>query len=120
MTELPESKGAYVLIASVAQTKRLAIGRLGEFIIIPGFYAYVGSACGHGGIRARVSHHLESITQPHWHIDYLLGLATPIEVWYTTWKVSSFAGRQSLRLSGWHQHLQYFITGFALGKISLA
>src|SRR5881227_2712544 len=38
----------------------------------------------------------------------------------TTWKVSSFAGRQSLRLSGWHQHLQYFITGFALGKISLA
>ena len=81
MTELPESKGAYVLIASVAQTKRLAIGRLGEFIIIPRFYAYVGSACGHGGIRARVSHHLESIAQPHWHIDYLLGLATPIEVW---------------------------------------
>src|SRR5437588_107086 len=39
---------------------------------------------------------------------------------YTTWKVSSFAGRQGLRLSGWHQHLQYFITGFALGKISLA
>jgi Uri superfamily endonuclease len=70
------------LIASVAQTKRLAIGRLGEFIIIPGFYAYVGSACGHGGIRARVSYHLESITQPHWHIDYLLSLATPIEVWY--------------------------------------
>jgi Uri superfamily endonuclease len=81
MTELPESKGAYILIASVAQTKRLTIGRLGEFIIIPGFYAYVGSACGHGGIRARVSHHLESIAQPHWHIDYLLGFATPIEVW---------------------------------------
>jgi transposase IS66 family protein len=38
----------------------------------------------------------------------------------TTWKVSSFAGRQSLRLSGWHQHLQHFIAGFALGKISLA
>jgi Uri superfamily endonuclease len=82
MTELPESKGAYVLIASVAQTKRLAIGRLGEFIIISGFYAYVGSACSHGGIRARVSHHLESIAQPHWYIDYLLGFATPIEVWY--------------------------------------
>jgi hypothetical protein len=38
----------------------------------------------------------------------------------TTWKVSSFAGRQSLRLSGWHQHLQHFIAGFALGKIPLA
>ena len=44
-----------------------------------------------------------------------------LEVFHdTTWKVSSFAGRQGLRLSGWHQHLQYFITGFALGKISLA
>jgi hypothetical protein len=39
---------------------------------------------------------------------------------YTTWKVSSFAGRQSLRLSGWHQHLQHFIAGFAFGKIPLA
>jgi hypothetical protein len=39
---------------------------------------------------------------------------------HTTWKVSSFAGRQSLRLSGWHQHLQHFIARFALGKIPLA
>jgi hypothetical protein len=39
---------------------------------------------------------------------------------YTTWKVSSFAGRQSLGLSGWHQYLQHFIAGFALGKIPLA
>jgi hypothetical protein len=39
---------------------------------------------------------------------------------FTTWKVSSFAGRQSLCLSGWHQHLQHFIAGFALGKIPLA
>jgi hypothetical protein len=38
----------------------------------------------------------------------------------TTWKVSSFAGRQSLCLSGWHQRLQHFIAGFALGKIPLA
>jgi Uri superfamily endonuclease len=21
---------------------------------------------------------------PHWHIDYLLGVAEPVEVWYTT------------------------------------
>ncbi|MGH8626698.1 MAG: DUF123 domain-containing protein [Gammaproteobacteria bacterium] len=55
---------------------------MGKFTFVPGFYAYVGSACGHGGIRARVSHHLASIAQPHWHIDYLLGFATPIEVWY--------------------------------------
>jgi Uri superfamily endonuclease len=80
--ELPEEKGTYILIVSVAQTKRLEIGRLGVFDLIPGYYAYVGSACGAGGIRARVGHHLGSVAAPHWHIDYLLGLAVPTEVWF--------------------------------------
>ena len=79
---LPEDKGTYILIASVAQTKRLEIGRLGTFDIVPGYYAYVGSAFGLGGIRARVGHHLESAAAPHWHIDYLLGVAAPVEVWF--------------------------------------
>ena len=37
--DLPEDKGTYVLIASVAQMKRVEIGSLGEFDIVPGFYA---------------------------------------------------------------------------------
>jgi len=82
MIEVPESKGAYLLIVSVKQTQRLVIGQLGRCTFIPGFYGYLGSACGHGGIRARISHHLASVGEPHWHIDYLLGFATPIEVWY--------------------------------------
>lgn len=79
---LPEDKGTYILIVSVAQTKRLEIGRLGTFDIAPGYYAYVGSAFGLGGIRARLGHHLESAVAPHWHIDYLLDVATPVEVWF--------------------------------------
>lgn len=79
---LPEDKGTYVLIAHMAQMKRLEIGRLGRFDMVPGFYAYVGSACGSGGLRARLEHHLESIAAPHWHIDYLLAGAEPIEIWY--------------------------------------
>jgi Uri superfamily endonuclease len=82
--ELPEDHGTYVLIARVLQTKRLGIGSLGEFEITPGFYAYVGSAFGSGGLRARLGHHLESLAEPHWHIDYLLLVATPIEIWFTT------------------------------------
>jgi Uri superfamily endonuclease len=82
--DLPEAKGTYVLIASVVQMKRLEIGRLGAYDIVPGFYAYVGSALGSGGLRARLGHHLESTASPHWHIDYLLGVAEPVEVWYTT------------------------------------
>ncbi len=82
-TNLPEAKGTYVLICAVAQMKRLEIGRLGDFDIVPGFYAYVGSALGAGGLRARIGHHLESTANPHWHIDYLLRAAEPVEVWYT-------------------------------------
>ena len=80
---LPEHKGTYVLISTVCQVKCIEIGSLGRFEIIPGFYAYVGSAFGTGGLRARISHHLESSADPHWHIDYLLRCATPVEVWYT-------------------------------------
>jgi len=82
--DLPNEKGTYVLIASVPQMKRIGIGRLGEFDIVPGFYPYVGSAFGAGGLRARLGHHLESTASPHWHIDYLLQVAKPIEVWYST------------------------------------
>ncbi|RME89786.1 MAG: GIY-YIG nuclease family protein, partial [Verrucomicrobia bacterium] len=72
----------YVLIMEAAQVRRLTIGRLGEFVLRPGFYAYVGSACGAGGLRARVAHHLENRGSLHWHIDHLLRVVRPIEVWY--------------------------------------
>jgi Uri superfamily endonuclease len=80
--DLPEQKGTYVLIAFAPRTRRLDIGRLGTYDIIPGFYAYVGSAFGPGGLQARLLHHLESAAEPHWHIDYLLRYAQPVEVWY--------------------------------------
>lgn len=82
--DLPDERGTYVLIASVPQMKRIAVGQLGRFDIVPGFYAYVGSAFGAGGLRARIGHHLESAAAPHWHIDYLLQVAQPVEVWYAT------------------------------------
>ena len=53
--DLPEDKGTYVLIVSVTQMKRLEIGRLGTFDVVPGFYAYVGSAFGAGGLRTRMA-----------------------------------------------------------------
>ena len=77
--ELPEAKGTYILLVSLNQAKRLEIGRLGAFDLVPGFYAYVGSAHGAGGLRARIQHHLESTAEPHWHIDYLLRWVLPIE-----------------------------------------
>ena len=70
--ELPEDKGTYILITSVSQVRRLQVGSLGRFDLIPGIYAYVGSAFGAGGLRARIGHHLTSAAEPHWHVDYLL------------------------------------------------
>jgi Uri superfamily endonuclease len=79
---LPEDKGTYVLVMHVPELKRIEIGRLGTFDIRHGFYAYVGSAHGTGGLRARIVHHMEAVAAPHWHIDYLMAFATPLEVWH--------------------------------------
>lgn len=49
----------------------LSIGRLGEFDLPAGLFAYVGSAHGSGGLRARMMRHLNGSARLHWHIDYL-------------------------------------------------
>ena len=81
---LTSDKGTYILISEVTQVQRLEVGRLGRFNLVPGFYAYVGSACGAGGLLSRIQHHIESTAAPHWHIDYLLRAARLVEVWFAT------------------------------------
>lgn len=80
--ELPELGGAYVLIIRVARVVHIRLGRLGDYELVPGFYAYVGSACGRGGIRDCVDQHLASASDPIEHIDILLSHAELVEVWY--------------------------------------
>jgi Uri superfamily endonuclease len=63
--------GTYILVLESHFTREIRIGSLGIVHILPGFYLYVGSAFGPGGLRARLSHHLKSAPKPHWHIDYL-------------------------------------------------
>lgn len=48
----------------------------------PGFYAYVGSALGPGGLKARVNRHLQPAARLHWHIDYLRQQTEWAAVWY--------------------------------------
>lgn len=50
---------------------RLQVGRLGEFDLPAADYVYLGSACGPGGLRARLGRHLSGAGRAHWHIDYL-------------------------------------------------
>ena len=72
MDKLPVQPGTYALILRISDSHILDVGRLGRFEFQPGVYAYLGSACGPGGIRARLGRHLRGGGRPHWHIDYLM------------------------------------------------
>ncbi len=75
--------GTYALIFSAYQKSHLKIGKLGTLHLKPGFYIYVGSAFGPGGLKARIAHHCEKPARLHWHLDYLASLLKLTEIWYT-------------------------------------
>jgi len=68
---LPGEGGAYALYFELSEPVALPIARLNNPVLDPGVYVYAGSACGPGGIRARVTRHLRRDKRPHWHIDHL-------------------------------------------------
>jgi Uri superfamily endonuclease len=71
-------KGCYVLLVRLRHAKRIEVGRLGSFHFTPGYYAYVGSAM--LSLEKRIARHLRGEKRKHWHIDYLLEVATLIAV----------------------------------------
>jgi len=80
---LPDRPGTYVLILNLVRSTTITVGQLGRFDFSSGWYAYVGSARGPGGLAARVSHHLRSPKPLRWHVDYLRAHARPVAAWYT-------------------------------------
>jgi Uri superfamily endonuclease len=76
--------GTYALALWLAQPATIAVGRLGEFTFPAGYYLYVGSALGPGGLKARLARHLRrqaSDKRIHWHIDYLRERAAWVGAW---------------------------------------
>lgn len=75
-------KGTYILILQLKKMKQITIGKLGEIKFSPGYYAYVGSAFGPGGLNSRIKHHRQTPKERfHWHIDYLREEAKLKQVW---------------------------------------
>jgi Uri superfamily endonuclease len=74
--------GTYALVFASSTAAAIRVGKLGSLRLQPGFHVYVGSAHGPGGLRARLAHHSEPSTHPHWHVDYLKAHANLEEVWY--------------------------------------
>jgi len=80
---LPAGQGTYILVLELSGRTTCRVGAVGDLRFEPGIYLYVGSAFGPGGLRARLSRHLETDKTPHWHIDYLRQQAVIQEIWFT-------------------------------------
>ncbi|WP_455365529.1 GIY-YIG nuclease family protein [Kaarinaea lacus] len=75
-------KGTYIVVAEAKRTFTCQVGKLGGLAGKRGFYLYVGSALGSGGVNARVGHHLRIAEKPRWHFDYLRPAVIPRRIWY--------------------------------------
>lgn len=82
LPKLPDVPGTYILCLRLDRSHELHIGRLGKNFFHAGNYAYVGSACGPGGLRARLSRHVYGSNHPHWHIDTLRSASDVIGICY--------------------------------------
>lgn len=80
---MDSTPGTYVLILHASGHARIRIGRWGCLDVTPGYYAYVGSAFGPGGLRSRISRHARRHKKKHWHVDYLREATELACVWYS-------------------------------------
>ncbi len=82
--DLPSQPGTYCLVFHCLSSSSVTIGRLGTYQINPGYYCYIGSAFGQGGLNSRVNRHLRVNKSKHWHLDYIRPYLNPIEIYYST------------------------------------
>ena len=75
--------GTYALVLRAPRTISIRVGRLGPLDVRRGYYVYVGSAFGPGGVAARVGRHRSGAGRPRWHIDALRCVTRLVEVWIT-------------------------------------
>ena len=79
---IPSTPGSYVLVLAATQATTIRVGRLHEMAVTPGWYLYVGSALGAGGLAGRLRHHVRPVARPHWHVDYLRAVTALTAVWW--------------------------------------
>lgn len=74
--------GTYVLVMHNTDHRDIQVGSMSRISIVPGYYLYVGSALGPGGLKSRVSRHCRIVKKKHWHIDYLREHLWLESIWY--------------------------------------
>ena len=75
--------GTYALIFYCERSQEVVAGSLETLQLSRGYFIYVGSAFGPGGLKARVGHHLGYSKRPHWHLDYLRPFMRLEEIWFS-------------------------------------
>ena len=80
---MSRSSGSYLLVLYLdTALHQIEIGRFGAYDFSSGYYIYVGSAMGSGGLSARLAYHQRlHKAHPHWHIDYLRPYTRLLETW---------------------------------------
>lgn len=86
MFSIPQEPGVYILVFHLAKATSIAFDRKGtQHTFPPGWYLYVGSACGVGGLNRRLTRHQRRIADDkkmHWNVDYFREHALLCELWY--------------------------------------
>lgn len=76
---LGAEKGAYALALELSEPVALTTAKFTGCTVEPGWYIYLGSARGSGGLRARLQRHFLKAKKMHWHIDRLTVAAAKSE-----------------------------------------
>lgn len=105
---IPAEKGVYVLFLESRRETSIPVGRLGVMRIQAGFYAYIGSAYGGGGLRSRLGRHLQTAKGCRWHIDYIRRHMRAAAVWYTSEDISEHRIADRFKMLGGAVHMPGF------------
>jgi Uri superfamily endonuclease len=81
LNKTPAAKGNYLLQLHLEQDREIKIGARPGQLFRAGYYIYIGSAFGGGGLAARLNRHLQKKKRMHWHIDYLIAESSNISAW---------------------------------------
>ncbi len=86
MNPIRNEAGVYALVMKLENERTIAFDRKGtRQKFAPGWYVYIGSARGPGGLRSRVNRHQNRRVdgkRMHWNVDYFREFAPIAEVWY--------------------------------------
>jgi Uri superfamily endonuclease len=77
-------QGTYALLFKCLLPIDAVVGKIGPIHLSVGYWIYVGSAMGPGGLRARLNHHLRPSRHPRWHLDYIKHGMRPLTIWATS------------------------------------